>query len=53
MGVYDIHSPNIPSLEAILTLFKLASINVPLANLWVNPDCGLKTRNWDKDTPAL
>jgi 5-methyltetrahydropteroyltriglutamate--homocysteine methyltransferase len=52
-GVYDIHSPNIPSVKAILTLLEQASTKVPSANLWVNPDCGLKTRNWDEVTPAL
>lgn len=52
-GVYDIHSPNIPSVEAILALLEQASTKVPIANLWVNPDCGLKTRNWDEVTPAL
>ena len=52
-GVYDIHSPNIPSVEAILALLEQASTKIPLENLWVNPDCGLKTRNWDEVTPAL
>jgi 5-methyltetrahydropteroyltriglutamate--homocysteine methyltransferase len=52
-GVYDIHSPNIPSVAAILALLEQASTKVPVANLWVNPDCGLKTRNWDEVTPAL
>jgi methionine synthase II (cobalamin-independent) len=47
-GVYDIHSPNIPSVAAILALLEQASTKVPVANLWVNPDCGLKTRNWDE-----
>lgn len=52
-GVYDIHSPNIPSVAAILALLEQASTKVALANLWINPDCGLKTRNWDEVTPAL
>jgi len=52
-GVYDIHSPNIPSVEAIVALLEQASTKIPLENLWVNPDCGLKTRNWDEVTPAL
>ncbi|GAC19869.1 5-methyltetrahydropteroyltriglutamate--homocysteine S-methyltransferase [Paraglaciecola arctica] len=52
-GVYDIHSPNIPSVEAILALLEQASTKIPVENLWVNPDCGLKTRNWDEVTPAL
>jgi 5-methyltetrahydropteroyltriglutamate--homocysteine methyltransferase len=52
-GVYAIHSPNIPSVAGILALLEQASTKVPVANLWVNPDCGLKTRNWDEVTPAL
>jgi 5-methyltetrahydropteroyltriglutamate--homocysteine methyltransferase len=52
-GVYDIHSPNIPSAEAILAVLEQASTKVPSANLWVNPDCDLKARNWDEVTPTL
>ena len=52
-GVYDIHSPNIPSIEKMTALIKLAAKRIPIENLWVNPDCGLKTRRWDEVEPAL
>ncbi|WP_430462769.1 5-methyltetrahydropteroyltriglutamate--homocysteine S-methyltransferase [Thalassolituus sp. LLYu03] len=52
-GVYDIHSPNVPSVEAMETLLTESLQVVPLANLWVNPDCGLKTRRWQEVIPAL
>jgi 5-methyltetrahydropteroyltriglutamate--homocysteine methyltransferase len=52
-GVYDIHSPNIPSAEGILTLMHKASERIPPQRLWVNPDCGLKTRQWQEVIPAL
>ena len=52
-GVYDIHSPNIPSVDSIVTLMKKASQRIPAQRLWVNPDCGLKTRHWDEVKPAL
>ena len=52
-GVYDIHSPNIPTREQIVELMKKASQRIPAARLWVNPDCGLKTRHWDEVFPAL
>jgi 5-methyltetrahydropteroyltriglutamate--homocysteine methyltransferase len=52
-GVYDIHSPNIPSQQHIVNLMKKAAERVPAASLWVNPDCGLKTRTWDEVIPAL
>jgi len=52
-GVYDIHSPRIPSKEEIKSLIKKAIEVIPLENLWVNPDCGLKTRNWDEVIPSL
>lgn len=52
-GVYDIHSPNIPSIEAIENLMKKAAQKIPAQRLWVNPDCGLKTRNWEEVRPAL
>ncbi len=52
-GVYDIHSPNIPTVENIVRLITLAAKNIPLQRLWINPDCGLKTRSWDEVTPAL
>lgn len=52
-GVYDIHSPNIPSQEHIVQLMRKAAERVPAQRLWVNPDCGLKTRNWEEVIPAL
>jgi 5-methyltetrahydropteroyltriglutamate--homocysteine methyltransferase len=52
-GVYDIHSPNIPTQEHILQLMKKAAERIPAGRLWVNPDCGLKTRQWSEVVPAL
>ncbi|CAH2778521.1 MAG: 5-methyltetrahydropteroyltriglutamate--homocysteine methyltransferase (EC [uncultured Caballeronia sp.] len=52
-GVYDIHSPNIPSEVHIVDLMKRAAERIPARRLWVNPDCGLKTRQWDEVIPAL
>ncbi|MDR5794584.1 5-methyltetrahydropteroyltriglutamate--homocysteine S-methyltransferase [Caballeronia sp. LZ008] len=52
-GVYDIHSPNIPSEAQIVALMTKAAERIPRERLWVNPDCGLKTRQWDEVIPAL
>ena len=52
-GVYDIHSPNIPDKESIIDLIQKAGERIPVRRLWVNPDCGLKTRRWEEVTPAL
>ncbi|MGK0411796.1 MAG: 5-methyltetrahydropteroyltriglutamate--homocysteine methyltransferase [Shewanella psychromarinicola] len=52
-GVYDIHSPNIPTVDEMVDLMTKASQKVPVKQLWVNPDCGLKTRTWDEVEPAL
>lgn len=52
-GVYDIHSPNVPSLDDMKELIKRAMNVIPAEQLWVNPDCGLKTRNWEEVIPAL
>ncbi len=52
-GVYDIHSPNIPSEPQVITLVKKAAERIPAERLWVNPDCGLKTRQWSEVIPAL
>ncbi|MFA5549685.1 MAG: 5-methyltetrahydropteroyltriglutamate--homocysteine S-methyltransferase [Porticoccaceae bacterium] len=52
-GVYDIHSPNIPTQEHIVQLMKKAAERIPAERLWVNPDCGLKTRQWSEVIPAL
>src|SRR5262249_3071341 len=52
-GVYDIHSPNVPSEQQIVDLMRKAANKIPAQRLWVNPDCGLKTRSWDDVLPAL
>jgi len=52
-GVYDIHSPNIPTVVQIVSLMNKAAERVPEERLWVNPDCGLKTRAWAEVKPAL
>lgn len=52
-GVYDIHSPNIPSVEQMVNLIDKAAQRIPVERLWVNPDCGLKTRQWPEVLPAL
>ncbi|MFL9911142.1 5-methyltetrahydropteroyltriglutamate--homocysteine S-methyltransferase [Paraburkholderia sp. RL17-337-BIB-A] len=52
-GVYDIHSPNIPTQAHIVQLMKKAAERIPAQRLWVNPDCGLKTRQWEEVIPAL
>jgi 5-methyltetrahydropteroyltriglutamate--homocysteine methyltransferase len=52
-GVYDIHTPNIPGQQQIVDLMRKAAERIPAARLWINPDCGLKTRTWDEVIPAL
>ncbi|MFN3071859.1 5-methyltetrahydropteroyltriglutamate--homocysteine S-methyltransferase [Serratia sp. J2] len=52
-GVYDIHSPNVPSVEWIEALLRKAAQNIPAERLWVNPDCGLKTRGWPETRQSL
>jgi 5-methyltetrahydropteroyltriglutamate--homocysteine methyltransferase len=52
-GVYDIHSPRVPSVEEIERLLEVAEARVGRERLWVNPDCGLKTRRWEDVRPAL
>ncbi|WBM61297.1 5-methyltetrahydropteroyltriglutamate--homocysteine S-methyltransferase [Providencia sp. PROV188] len=52
-GVYDIHSPNVPNVEWIVALLRKAAQRVPVERLWVNPDCGLKTRGWTETRQAL
>jgi 5-methyltetrahydropteroyltriglutamate--homocysteine methyltransferase len=52
-GVYDIHSPRVPAVEEMTTMIeKIASV-VPKERIWVNPDCGLKTRGWSETRKAL
>ncbi|MDX1597445.1 MAG: 5-methyltetrahydropteroyltriglutamate--homocysteine S-methyltransferase [Marinobacter sp.] len=52
-GVYDIHSPNIPAKQHMVSLMQKAAERIPSERLWVNPDCGLKTRSWEEVIPAL
>ena len=52
-GVYDIHSPNIPTQEHMVQLMQKAAERIPAERLWVNPDCGLKTRQWNEVLAAL
>ena len=52
-GVWDIHSPRVPSQEEIAGLLRAALENVPTERLWVNPDCGLKTRGYAEVEPSL
>ncbi len=52
-GVWDIHSPRVPSADEMLDLIRAALKVIPPERLWVNPDCGLKTRRWEEVTPAL
>lgn len=52
-GVYDIHSARIPSVEEMVALLKKAAALIPQERLWVNPDCGLKTRGWEETRPAI
>ena len=52
-GVYDIHSPRVPGVEEIATSLREALKAVPAERLWVNPDCGLKTRTTDEVTESL
>ena len=52
-GVYDIHTPNIPEVSWMVELMEKALEKIPAERLWVNPDCGLKTRGWAEVEPAL
>jgi 5-methyltetrahydropteroyltriglutamate--homocysteine methyltransferase len=52
-GVYDIHSPRVPPVEEMAELLKLAQARLSTGQLWVNPDCGLKTRKWPETRAAL
>ncbi|WP_439272253.1 5-methyltetrahydropteroyltriglutamate--homocysteine S-methyltransferase [Pseudochrobactrum sp. HB0163] len=52
-GVYDIHSPRIPDVEEMVDLLEKASQKLNPRQIWVNPDCGLKTRGWAETRPAL
>ena len=52
-GVYDIHSPRVPSTAEMVRLLEAAVAAVPAGRIWVNPDCGLKTRAYEQVVPAL
>jgi len=52
-GVYDIHSPVVPTTEQLVQQLQAGIQNLPLRQIWVNPDCGLKTRRWEEVIPAL
>jgi 5-methyltetrahydropteroyltriglutamate--homocysteine methyltransferase len=52
-GVYDIHSPRIPTVEEMIDLLRKAEVVLSADQIWVNPDCGLKTRRWEEVRPAL
>jgi 5-methyltetrahydropteroyltriglutamate--homocysteine methyltransferase len=52
-GVYDIHSPRVPERSEMVALIDKANKLIPARNLWINPDCGLKTRHWDETKKAL
>ena len=52
-GVYDIHSPRVPSVDEMAQLLKAAQQRLSVGQLWVNPDCGLKTRKWPETKAAL
>lgn len=52
-GVYDIHSPRVPEMGEMKELMALARTRLHDSQLWINPDCGLKTRKWEEVRPAL
>jgi 5-methyltetrahydropteroyltriglutamate--homocysteine methyltransferase len=52
-GVYDIHSPRVPEIGEMTGLLRLARERLADAQIWINPDCGLKTRKWEEVRPAL
>ena len=52
-GIYDIHSPRVPSKEEMMALLEKALVFIPKERLWVNPDCGLKTRAWSETMASI
>ncbi|MCS7030015.1 MAG: 5-methyltetrahydropteroyltriglutamate--homocysteine S-methyltransferase [Gloeomargarita sp. SKYG116] len=52
-GVYDVHSPAVPATEQMVQLLQAGLAHLPAEQIWVNPDCGLKTRRWEEVIPAL
>jgi 5-methyltetrahydropteroyltriglutamate--homocysteine methyltransferase len=53
LGVWDIHSPHVPSVKEMLGIVNRALERIPKGNFWLNPDCGLKTRDWPETKSAL
>ncbi|SNR92125.1 5-methyltetrahydropteroyltriglutamate--homocysteine S-methyltransferase [Desulfurobacterium atlanticum] len=53
LGVWDIHSPYVPSVDEMKEIVERALKVIPKENFWVNPDCGLKTRRWEECIPAI
>jgi len=53
LGVWDVHSPDVPTVEEMKKIIKKAMKFIPKENLWINPDCGLKTRGWKEVVPAI
>ncbi len=53
IGVWDIHSPMIPDIEQMEDTIKKVKVKIPYENIWINPDCGLKTRKWEEVIPSL
>ena len=51
-GVYDVHSPSIPTTEYLKESLRKCIQHLPVTQIWVNPDCGLKTRRWEEAIPA-
>ena len=51
--MWDIHSPRVPSTQEITDLLQAAIASIPAKQLWVNPDCGLKTRGYDETNQSL
>ncbi len=52
-GIYDVHSPSVPTVEQMLKELRTGVKNLPVEQIWVNPDCGLKTRGWEEVIPSL
>jgi 5-methyltetrahydropteroyltriglutamate--homocysteine methyltransferase len=52
-GVYDVHSPVVPTTEQMVAQLREGLARLPFQQIWVNPDCGLKTRKWEEVKPAL
>lgn len=52
-GIYDIHSPRVPTVDEMVDQIKALQEVLPQKQLWINPDCGLKTRRWEEVRPSL